>query len=171
MPRVQYKNYKGIALMASDLRKNQTSSEKIVWDILRRRQVLGYKFLRQHPVFYRVDRDWVEFYIADFYCAELKLIIEVDGSFHNCSKDYDHERDSKLLNKGINVIRIKNEETENVNSLRSKLVNIIEDILMQNTDNKSYVGAVEKVNFLCYTPKSPSLAPPKRLREGEGLRK
>ena len=138
MPRIQYKNYKGITLLARDLRKNLTPSEEILWEILRKKKFLGYKFLRQHPVFYRIDRDWVEFYIADFYCSELKLIIEVDGSFHNGRKEYDNERDSKLLNKGIQVIRIKNEELENINSFNSKLGEIIKSITLQDAANKSH---------------------------------
>ena len=138
MPRIQYKNYKGITLLARDLRKNLTPSEEILWEIVRRKKLLGYKFLRQHPVFYRVDRDWVEFYIADFYCAELKLIIEVDGSIHNDREEYDNERDSKLLNKGIQVIRIKNEELKNINSFKSKLSEIIKNISLQDAANKSH---------------------------------
>ena len=137
MPRIHYKNYKGITSLARDLRKNQTPSEKILWEVLRKKRVFGYKFLRQHPIFYHVDGEWVEFYIADFYCAELKLILEVDGSIHNIRKDYDSERDSKLLNKGIQVFRIKNEETENMYLLKSKLSEILKSILTQSPDIKS----------------------------------
>ncbi len=139
MPRPQYKNFKGISLLGRDLRKNQTPAEKILWELLRRRQVSGFKFLRQHPVFYRVERDWAEFYIADFYCAELKLILEVDGAIHERNKGYDSERDKKLLNKGIHVVRIKNEETSSKNTLLSKLDITIKSILLQRADNKSHI--------------------------------
>ncbi len=82
MARAQYKGYRGIAMIARGLRKNQTSSEIILWEELRCRRMMGFKFLRQHPVFYKIDKDRVEFYIADFYCAELKLVIELDGPIH-----------------------------------------------------------------------------------------
>ena len=140
MPHIHYKNYKGITSLARDLRRNQTPSEKILWDVLRKKRVLGYKFLRQHPVFYHADREWVEFYVADFYCAELKLIIEVDGSFHSGREEYDNERDSKLLNKGIQVIRIKNEELKNIDSFKSKLYEIMNSISSQDTANKSHTS-------------------------------
>ena len=101
MPRIHYRSYKGITLLARDLRRNMTSSEKDLWAILRKRSFMGFKFLRQHPVFYRVDNEWIEFFVADFYCAELKLIVELDGGIHESKKEYDKERDEKLLSKGI----------------------------------------------------------------------
>jgi leucyl-tRNA synthetase len=79
----------------------------MVWNILRRKKLSGHKFLRQHPILYSIRNNWVNFYIADFYCAKLKLIIEVDGKIHESKKEYDLERDSKLLEKGIYVFRIK----------------------------------------------------------------
>lgn len=82
MPRPQYENYPGITALARDLRKRQTPSELIVWSILRRKKVLGYKFLRQHPIIYSIRKEKIDFYIADFYCAQLSLIIEVDGKIH-----------------------------------------------------------------------------------------
>lgn len=128
MPRLHYKNYKFITLLARDLRNNQTPSEKLVWELLRRKQLSGHKFLRQHPIVYRIDREWVDFYIADFYCAELNLIIELDGPIHKDREDYDSERDSKLLNKGIRVVRIRNEETGNINLIMTKLIEILEKV-------------------------------------------
>jgi very-short-patch-repair endonuclease len=144
MPRPQYKDFKGISLLGRYLRKNQTPAEKILWKLLRKRQVSGFKFLRQHPVFYRVERDWAEFYI-DFYCAELKLIVEVDGAIHESNRGYDSERDKKLLNKGIHVVRIKNEETFSKNRLLSKLNIIIKSILLQRADNKSHIAPPDDV--------------------------
>jgi very-short-patch-repair endonuclease len=82
MYRIHYKSFRNITLLARNLRKNQTSSEEFLWKILRRNNLSGYKFLRQHPVYYRIDKGWVEFFIADFYCAKLQLIIEVDGPIH-----------------------------------------------------------------------------------------
>jgi very-short-patch-repair endonuclease len=135
MPRPSYKSYKGITLLARSLRKNQTTSESLLWEVLRRKKVLGYRFLRQHPIFYSINKNWVDFYIADFYCSELKLIIEVDGKIHEKTREYDSLRDSKLLNKGIYVVRIKNEELENMDSVILFLKNIIRCRLGQITDN------------------------------------
>jgi very-short-patch-repair endonuclease len=117
MARYHYKSYKGITLLARNLRKKQTSSEKLLWTVLRRKSLRGYKFLRQHPIFYSIINERVEFFIADFYCSELKLIIELDGKIHEKNKEYDFERDLKLLNKGIYVLRIKNEDLDNMNSV------------------------------------------------------
>ena len=58
---------------AKKLRDNATDSENILWEALRNKRLDGYKFRRQHPL---------AIYIADFYCHELKLVIEVDGGYH-----------------------------------------------------------------------------------------
>ena len=85
------------------LRKDQTYAEKIIWMHLRNRKMLGYKFRRQ----YSVDK-----YVIDFYCPELKLAIESDGSVHDLpeQKTYDGKRQEYLENFGIKFVRIKNEE-------------------------------------------------------------
>jgi len=136
MARYHYKSYKGITLLARDLRKNQTSSEKYLWSILRRKNVLGYKFLRQHPVFYRVYKGRVEFFVADFYCSKLKLIIEVDGPIHCYQKEYDSERDAKLLSKGIKVLRIENDEVMDIKSVLKRIEDSILEIISKLSDNK-----------------------------------
>jgi leucyl-tRNA synthetase len=128
MSRFHYERYKGISFLARNLRKNQTPSEKILWNMLRKKQVFGYKFLRQHPIFYHVDKYWADFYIADFYCSELKLIIELDGQIHNSNKEYDNERDSKILNKGIQIVRLKNEELKDIDLAMSKINSVIRRI-------------------------------------------
>jgi very-short-patch-repair endonuclease len=133
MSRIHYKNFKRITLLARDLRKNQTHSEKILWELLRKKQLSGYKFLRQHPIFYRLDNNWVEFYIADFYCSELRLIIEMDGPIHDFNKEYDIDRDSRLLSKDINTVRIKNEELEDLNKVMSKINSIISGLILKKT--------------------------------------
>ena len=58
---------------AEELRKNMTPAEEIMWGMLKGNQ-FEVKFRRQHPLF---------LYIADFYCHELKLVIEIDGSIHD----------------------------------------------------------------------------------------
>jgi very-short-patch-repair endonuclease len=113
------------------LRNNQTPEEKLLWKLLRRRSFNGYKFLRQHPVIYREDKGWVDFFIADFYCNKLKMIIELDGKIHETWKEYDKERDDKLNSKGILVIRIKNEMTENLSNLEVFLAGLIKERMTQ----------------------------------------
>jgi very-short-patch-repair endonuclease len=131
MSRIHYRNFKGTTLLARDLRKNQTHSEKILWALLRKKQLFGYKFLRQHPIFYRVDSNWAEFYIADFYCSELSLIIELDGPMHDYNKEYDIERDSRLVSKGIKIVRIKNEELNDLDHVMSKINSILSGVMLK----------------------------------------
>ena len=87
---------------AEFLRKNMTNEEKLLWGYIMNSQ-LGYKFRRQHPI-------WM--YIADFYCHELKLVIEIDGSIHNREdvKANDTIRENDLIDFGIKVIRFTNDE-------------------------------------------------------------
>jgi len=88
---------------AQALRKNETKAEDILWEYLRARRMLGLKFRRQHPI---------NQFIADFYCHELKLIIEVDGEVHekNDQKAYDSARSAYLKKLGIHILRLKNKE-------------------------------------------------------------
>ncbi|GGE41049.1 very-short-patch-repair endonuclease [Pedobacter psychrotolerans] len=85
------------------LRKTATETEDILWQSLRKKQLNGFKFRRQHPL----DK-----YIADFYCHEAKLVVEVDGEIHNTeeNKEYDKSRSYEFKELGITVIRFTNEE-------------------------------------------------------------
>ena len=98
-----------------------TDSEKLLWKQLRNRQLSGYKFLRQHPVVYNADYKGLNYFIADFYCDEKKLVIELDGAIHESNNEYDTFRDSELENLGINVLRIKNEELKNIKKVLQKI--------------------------------------------------
>jgi very-short-patch-repair endonuclease len=136
MDRVYYREYKKIKPLASNLRNDPTATEILLWEVLRKKSLFGFKFLRQHPIIYRVDKGWAEFFIPDFYCSRLKLIIELDGPIHNFRKEYDSERDSKLLSKGIKVIRIENDELADINSVVLKIKDIIKLRISQITDLK-----------------------------------
>jgi very-short-patch-repair endonuclease len=81
------------------LRVNSTELEKILWDALRGRKVGGLKFRRQHPI---------EPYIADYYCADAKLIVELDGESHNGREDYDDRREAHFRSLGLTVMRVTN---------------------------------------------------------------
>jgi len=91
---------------ASRLRKDQTSAEKIIWQRLRRRQIGGLRFRRQHPI---------NSFIADFYCHEAKIVIEIDGGIHDDQeqKQKDIARQEIITDFGIKVLRFKNEEIFN----------------------------------------------------------
>lgn len=88
---------------AKKLRRNQTPEEEILWKELRNKKLLGYKFRRQHPV---------GVYIADFYCHELSLVIELDGNYHReeGQKIYDATRDFTMKLGDLKVLRFKNSE-------------------------------------------------------------
>jgi very-short-patch-repair endonuclease len=92
-----------------DLRNNQTPAEKLLWRHLRRRCFFNLKFLRQYPIVININNKKI-FFIADFYCHQNKIIIEVDGKIHDSQKDYDDTRENILNNTGYKIIRFKNEE-------------------------------------------------------------
>ena len=68
---------------------------------------MNYKFLRQHPISFQIE-DSKRFIIADFFCAEKKLIIEIDGDIHIKQKNYDQYRDMIIHKLGFQVIRVTN---------------------------------------------------------------
>jgi very-short-patch-repair endonuclease len=84
-------------------RKGATEAEDLLWQHLRNRQLDGSKFRRQHPL---------AGFVADFFCFEAKLVIEVDGSYHDETeqKDYDEGRAYELAELGLTVLRFRNEE-------------------------------------------------------------
>ncbi|MBT7041693.1 MAG: DUF559 domain-containing protein, partial [Bacteroidetes bacterium] len=61
------------------------------------------------------DSTQPEFYIVDFYCAEYKLIIELDGKIHDFQMEYDQDREAVLKNLGYRIIRFKNKELGDIN--------------------------------------------------------
>ncbi|MEK6592334.1 MAG: endonuclease domain-containing protein [Pseudomonadota bacterium] len=83
------------------LRKNPTDAEKKLWAHLRRKQVSGHRFRRQHPL----GR-----YIVDFICLEAKLIVEIDGGQHAGSVLNDAQRTQWLQRQGFRVARFWNNE-------------------------------------------------------------
>ena len=94
--------------VSKELRNNSTDAEKKFWGYLKNRQLLNLKFLRQHPVFYTYNNQR-SFFIADFYCHELKMVIELDGQIHSKHKDYDQIRTDILEFKNVMVVRFNNE--------------------------------------------------------------
>jgi very-short-patch-repair endonuclease len=83
---------KEIKLISRGLRKKQTETENILWKRLKNRTFLNKKFLRQHPIIFQIE-NIERFFIADFYCNEDKLVIELDGEIHSQQTEYDQYRD------------------------------------------------------------------------------
>ena len=90
---------------ARENRKNPTPAEQKLWyKVLQRKRLGNLKFTRQKPL---------TKYIVDFYCAELKLAIEIDGDTHARQKQYDKDRTKNLNKHGIEVIRYTNADVLN----------------------------------------------------------
>ena len=85
---------------ARKLRKRPTRAEALLWSHLRRRQLLGAKFRRQVIIY-----GW----IVDFYCPEIRLVVEVDGSSHDQRQLQDQYRDRVMIGAGFSVLRLSNE--------------------------------------------------------------
>jgi very-short-patch-repair endonuclease len=84
------------------MRKAPTRSEDRIWAWLRGRRFGGFKFRRQVPI---------GSYVVDFYCAELRLAIELDGTHHRAvwMKDAEWQRTQTIESLGISILRIPNE--------------------------------------------------------------
>ena len=87
--------------IAERLRREMTSTEKLLWERVCKNQ-LGTRIRRQHPI-------WK--FIADFYCHEVRLVIEIDGGIHLRSenKEYDISRDIILKEFQIEILRFTND--------------------------------------------------------------
>jgi len=95
------------------LRKNMTKTEELLWDKLKGKQILGLRFRRQHPI---------DIFIADFYCHEARLVIEIDGDIHNYSIEFDDGREAEIEEYNIKVIRFSNDQV--INDIESVVNNI-----------------------------------------------
>ena len=89
--------------LAKELRKRSTPAERQVWEIVRAKRCLGLKFKRQFPL---------RGFIVDFFCRELKLILEIDGAVHEGSdqRERDAARDELFEACGFTVVRLRNDE-------------------------------------------------------------
>ena len=107
--------------IARKLRKNSTKEERLLWSLLRNRQLYNLKFKRQFPI---------GDYIVDFVCEEKKLVIEIDGGQHNEDENIikDLERTKFIESKGYVVVRFWNNEiNKNIAGVYEKLVEIIHE--------------------------------------------
>ncbi len=94
----------GIIGKARELRERQTKAESLLWSVLRAKQLCGLKFRRQHPI---------PPYVADFACVARKVVVELDGGYHDYQYQYDVSRQRFLELQGWKVIRFLNEDVLN----------------------------------------------------------
>ena len=104
------------------LRKNMPKAEVIMWSKLKQKQLLVYRFRRQYSV---------DSYVVDFFCPELKLTVEIDGTIH--FKDgveyYDSNRQKSIEQLGIKFLRFKNAEVfKNLNGVLEVIVDNVQKI-------------------------------------------
>jgi very-short-patch-repair endonuclease len=105
---------------AREQRKEPTEGEQVLWQLIRGRK-LGVKFRRQHPI---------EDFVLDFYCAEIRLAIEVDGTAHDGREGYDRWRDDVLAGWGIEVVRVREwDVTEQAGRVLERIRRQIDDRL------------------------------------------
>lgn len=102
---------------ARELRSTQTATEQIFWECLRDRRLNNFKFRRQHNIGQ---------YIADFYCHEARLVIELDGGIHQTQTDRDSERDDWMQSQNLRVLRFTNEQV--LESLETVLQTILDTL-------------------------------------------
>ena len=105
---------------AKSNREEMTESEKVLWNALRD-NIQGYRFRRQHAIGQ---------YIADFVCLPARLVIEVDGGYHQSpeQQERDNIRTNYLKEKGFHVVRFSNEE---VSANIKGVIQIIKDELIR----------------------------------------
>ncbi|MEX2162535.1 MAG: DUF559 domain-containing protein [Anaerolineales bacterium] len=93
----------GLIESARRMRREPTRAENLLWGKLRKKQLSGYRFRRQHII---------QTFIVDFYCPQARLVVEVDGSIHELQKEYDKERTRALKELGYQELRLLNNEVE-----------------------------------------------------------
>lgn len=117
---------------ARENRKNSTQAEDAMWQALRSRKLDGYKFRRQHPI---------AGFIPDFVCLVKRLIVEIDGGYHNDEeqKKVDTHRENVLKEAGFEMVRFTNEEVE-------KNINAVLQSISKKLSELPTINEVEEIN-------------------------
>jgi very-short-patch-repair endonuclease len=116
--KAMYYNAKPVTFSAAKiLRDKMTVHETLLWERINNKQICGLRFRRQHPI---------DFFIADFYCHTVRLVVEIDGNIHNGMKEYDIGRSAEMDKYFITVIRFTNDQVENK---IDEVVNEIENVV------------------------------------------
>jgi very-short-patch-repair endonuclease len=101
-----------------------TEAERTLWIALKNRQLNGLRFRSQHPL----GR-----FIADFYCAQVRLVVEVDGPVHNEQAEYDEARTQHFDTYSYQVVHFTNQEIfDNLPLVLAKISQIATEILALN---------------------------------------
>jgi very-short-patch-repair endonuclease len=132
---------------ARELRHDATSAEQVLWERLRGRKIAGRKFRRQHPV----GR-----FVADFFCDDARLVIEVDGAIHQepTQQERDATREYILRESTLTVLRFSNDHVLN---RTDQVVQMITDFVATHTHEQSSTESI---------PSAPLL--PQRRERGPG---
>jgi very-short-patch-repair endonuclease len=123
--------------IARGFRKEPTAGEKILWDALRGKKLMGIKFRRQQPI---------GFFAVDFYCSAYRLVVEVDGPIHDLQKEADRARQEILETLGLVVVGIQSETSEKnlpmaLTSIRKSIHSISQN---KRQDNPSPIVGEDK---------------------------
>jgi very-short-patch-repair endonuclease len=131
--------------LARKLRKSATKAEIVLWRALRRKQ-LGFKFRRQNPIGY---------YIVDFYCPKLRLVIEIDGAIHTLAsvQERDKLRQKYLENNNLIVLRFWNHQVlDDIDSVLEEIVyiaNLIVNLKMaEGEELKKAISEIKRISFI-----------------------
>ena len=111
--------------LARELRKNSTLSEVLLW-LKIKGKTMGVEFHRQVPI---------DNFIVDFYCHELMLAIEIDGSSHDDKQDYDQNRQLILENLGVKFIRFRDID------VKQRMGWVLEELMICVEENKDCLGS------------------------------
>jgi very-short-patch-repair endonuclease len=109
-------------LKAVALRNDMTKAEELLWEVLKDRKLFKARWRRQHPI---------DIFIADFYCHEYKLVVEVDGDIHLLEEkmEYDDCRNYVLEKYGIRIIRFTNCKIfYNIEDVKSRIQLVISSL-------------------------------------------
>ncbi len=103
-------------ILRKELRSHATPAEAVLWKMLKGRNADGMKFRRQQGI---------GPYVLDFYCPELRLCVELDGSSHDYKYEYDEQRTEFLQKQGIRVLRFSNEQVwQGIDSVVNEIVRV-----------------------------------------------
>lgn len=122
-------------LLALTLRERMTMVERILWSVLRGNQMDGFRFRRQHAI---------GPYVADFYCHEAALVVEIDGDWHDFAdqRHHDRVRDAWMRERNIETLRVS---ARSVTYNRSAVIAIIREVLVVRAGQSRSVRRVTPV--------------------------
>ena len=161
-------SYSGLVEFARELRQRETDAEKFAWGLLRNRKFLDLKFRRQHQI---------GLYIVDFYCDEVKLVLELDGGIHleKEQKEKDVIRNEYLKSEGFTVLRVWNNVVLNKTEEFLKQIEAIVSSLPTHSSPTPLSfssppgrGRVREWKESNLSPKQPPLLSKKKQSEPEG---